>query len=82
MNALYAALFAPVDELALTSLPKSHMNGPAYLNVLRVLDIPQAVAMASERTRVELHEANEGDWQFAVETARVGEFEKNLRISN
>ena len=81
VNALYASLFAPVDELVLTNLPKSHMNGPDYLNVLRILDIPQAVAMASERSRVELRGTNEADWQFAVQTARVGGFEKNLRIS-
>ncbi|HEY0549431.1 MAG TPA: prolyl oligopeptidase family serine peptidase, partial [Verrucomicrobiae bacterium] len=55
VNALYASLFAPVDELVLTDLPKSHMNTSVdYLNVLRILDIPQAVAMASERCKVEL----------------------------
>lgn len=81
VNALYASLFAPVDELVLTNLPKSHMNGPDYLNVLRILDIPQAVAMASERCRVELRGANEADWQFAVQTSRNCGFEKNLRIS-
>lgn len=82
VNVLYASLFAPVDELVLTNLPKSHMNSDVdYLNVLRILDIPQAVAMASERCRVELRGANEADWQFALETARVGGFEKNLRIS-
>ena len=80
VNALYASLFAPVDELVLTNLPKSHMNGPDYLNVLRILDIPQAVAMASERCRVELRGANETEWQFAVQTARACGFEKNLRI--
>jgi hypothetical protein len=81
VNALYASLFAPVDELVLTNLPKSHMNSTVdYLNVLRILDIPQAVAMASERCRVELRGANEADWQFAVQTARVGGFEKNLRV--
>ena len=81
VNALYASLFAPVDELVLTNLPKSHMSGPDYLNVLRILDVPQAVAMASERSRVELRGANETDWQYAVQTARVGQFEKNLHFS-
>jgi dienelactone hydrolase len=80
VNALYASLFAPVDELVLTNLPRSHMNAPDYLNVLRILDIPQAVAMASERCRVELRGVNEADWQFASETARVGGFEKNLHL--
>jgi hypothetical protein len=32
------------------------MEGPAYLNVLRHLDIPQAVALAVERTRVILYQ--------------------------
>jgi hypothetical protein len=80
VNALYASLFVPVDELVLTNLPKSHVEGPDYLNVLRILDIPQALAMASERCRVALHGANERDWQFAKETARVGGFEQNLLI--
>jgi hypothetical protein len=81
VNALYASLFAPVHELVLTNLPQSHMNGPAYLNVLRILDIPQAVAMASERCRVELRGANDADWKFATDTARVAGFEKNLRLT-
>jgi hypothetical protein len=82
VDALYASLFALVDELVLTNLPKSHMNGPDYLNVLRVLDIPQTVALASERSRVEVRGAQEADWQFASETARIAGFEKNLVIKN
>jgi dienelactone hydrolase len=81
VNALYASLFAPVDELVLTDLPKSHMNTSVdYLNVLRILDIPQAVAMASERSRVELRGANEADWQYPLQTARNLGWEKNLRV--
>jgi hypothetical protein len=80
VNALYASLFAPPDELVLADVPKSHMNGPDYLNVLRIFDLPQAVAMASERCRVELRGVDEGDWQFALKTARVAGFEKNLSI--
>ena len=81
VNALYASLFAPVDELVLTHLPKSHASGPDYLNVLRILDIPQAVAMASERCRVELRGANEADWSYATQTARTLGWEKNLRFT-
>lgn len=81
VNALYASLFTQVDELALTKLPKSHMTGPDYLNVLRILDIPQTVAMASERCRVELRGANESDWQFALQTARACGFSGNVVIS-
>jgi dienelactone hydrolase len=81
VNALYASLFAPVDELVLTSLPKSHQDGgPDYLNVLRILDIPQAVAMASERTRVELRSAKSLDWEYPLQTAKALGWEKNLRV--
>ena len=81
VNALYASLFAPVDELVLTNLPKSHREGgPDYLNVLRILDIPQAVAMASERCKVELRGANEADWPYPLQTAKQLGWEKNLRV--
>lgn len=80
VNALYASLFAPVDELVLTRLPRSHMNGPDYLNVLRVLDVPQAVAMASERGVVELRDVSPSDWNVPIEVARRFGWEKNLRI--
>jgi dienelactone hydrolase len=81
VNALYASLFTRVDELILTDLPKSHMNGPDYLNVLRILDVPQTVAMAAERCRVELRGVNASDWEFAFQTARMGGFANNLVIS-
>lgn len=81
VNALYASLFAPVDELVLTNLPKSHQNGgPDYLNVLRFLDIPQAVAMASERGRVELRGANKADWEYPLAVAQRLGWEKNLQV--
>ncbi len=81
VNALYASLFAPVDELVLTHLPKSHQDGgPDYLNVLRILDIPQAVAMASERGRVILSGANEADWQYPLQTAKILGWGKNLLV--
>jgi hypothetical protein len=56
-NLLYASLSIPeVTRLDLHDLPESHRAGPAYLNVLRVLDLPQAVALAGERTRVVLYQ--------------------------
>ena len=42
VNALYAALFEPgVRKLDLVDLPQSQMQGPDYLDVLKVTDIPQ-----------------------------------------
>lgn len=65
VNALYASLFAkPVHELRVSDLPHSHRLGPDYLNVLRVLDIPQTVAMAAERGAVTVFARNPGDWTY------------------
>ncbi len=80
VNALYASLFAPVDELVLSRLPASQVNGPDYLNVLRILDLPQAVAMASERARVEIRGANAAQWAYATQTARNLGWETNLLL--
>jgi dienelactone hydrolase len=53
---LYSSLFEPdIAELDLWNLPESHREGPIFLNVLRFMDIPQAVAMAAERTEVQLY---------------------------
>jgi hypothetical protein len=55
---LYASLFEPdIAGLDLWHLPDSHRDGPVFLNVLRYMDIPDAVAMASERTNVRIHPA-------------------------
>ncbi len=65
VNGLYAALFEPgLDRLILKNLPRSHRQGPDYLNILRFLDIPQTVAMVSERTVIELAQSGLGDWSY------------------
>jgi dienelactone hydrolase len=65
VNALYAAIFEPgIQQVELTSLPTSHRNGPDYLNVLRILDLPQAVALAADKTPVTLLKADASAWQF------------------
>lgn len=72
--ALYASLFEPpVAELHLHGLPKSHApQGPHFLNVLRFLDMPQALAMAAERAPVWLYQRQDeaGGWDFAQQTAQ------------
>jgi dienelactone hydrolase len=53
VNTLYASLFEPAGvELELSNLPASHMTGPDYLNVLKIMDVPQALEMARGRGRV------------------------------
>lgn len=44
--AAYAALFEPsIKEVVVVNPPKSHKEGPHFLNVLRVLDIPEALGL-------------------------------------
>src|SRR5262249_9849680 len=48
--AAYAALFDPdVDEVVVVDPPASHTEGPIFLNVLRVLDVPEALGMLAPR---------------------------------
>jgi len=67
--ALYAGLDEPdVAAFDLWHLPKTHREAPIFLNVLRVLDAPQALALALPR-RVTLHVATEADrtaWEWPL----------------
>ena len=72
-NALYASLFEEgVRELRLSELSESHRSDGAadYLNVLRYLDLPAAVAMASELVPVQIYGVDAADWQFPAAVAR------------
>ncbi len=51
--AVYAAIFEPsVDKLVLTNPPADHRDGPVLLNVRRFMNMPEAVAMAAEKTQI------------------------------
>jgi len=48
--AAYAALFEPrLAEIVAVDPPASHRDGPIFLNVLRVLDVPDALGMLAPR---------------------------------
>ena len=71
--ALYAALFEPaVERLDLAHLPHSHQDpgAPSLLNVLRVLDVPQAVTLAGERATVRITGADPEAWHYVTQTAK------------
>jgi dienelactone hydrolase len=71
VNAVYASLFEPaIAKLVLHSPPRSHREGPDYLNVLRVLDVPQAVAMAAERHEVTILDRDSSGWEFPAGVAK------------
>ncbi len=75
---LYASLFEPdITRLDLHNLPKSHRDGPTFLNVLRFMDTPQAVAMAAARSKVRLYHVKRGDWKYALDTAEQMDWPKD-----
>lgn len=80
--ACYASVFEPVDKLILTNIPKSHRDGPYILNISRVLEVPQAVLLAADRSRVELNTQRTEDWQAPIAAAkRLGWPEDQLKVS-
>ncbi|HJT76438.1 MAG TPA: prolyl oligopeptidase family serine peptidase [Gemmataceae bacterium] len=48
--AAYAALFEPsISEVIIVDPPTSHRDGPIFLNVQRVLDVPEALGLLAPR---------------------------------
>jgi dienelactone hydrolase len=82
VDALYASLFEKgISSLDLRRLPSSHRDGPDYLNILRVLDIPQATAMAAERSHVRLSETDLKSWEYPISVSqRLGWNEKQFVV--
>jgi hypothetical protein len=82
LDALYASLFETgIAALELRRVPASHRDGPDYLNVMRVLDMPQAMAMAAERSQIRLFETDPNGWDYTVAVAqRLGWNEKRFAI--
>ena len=54
--AAYAALFVPgsIAEVVLLDPPTSHRDGPHFLNVLRVLDVPEALGLLAPDVKLTL----------------------------
>jgi hypothetical protein len=79
---LYASLFEPdILKVELRHLPQSHRDGLTFLNVMRYLDIPQAVAMAAERSQVQIYQKDDSGWQFPKAVAkRLGWSEKQFQV--
>jgi hypothetical protein len=71
---LYASLFEPdITRLDLHQLPTSHRDGPFLLNVRRFMDLPQAVSMAAEKSRVVIYQQGEDGWEYPRSVAeRLG----------
>jgi len=58
--AAYAALFEPsIKEVVIIDPPTSHKEGPIFLNVLRVLDIPEALGLLAPNVKLTLINAKD-----------------------
>jgi hypothetical protein len=80
--ALYAALFEPrVARLDLRGLSSSHRDGSDFLNVLRILDVPQAVAIAAEGAEVRIESGN-GEWEYPLAVAETLGWKGRIEISS
>ncbi len=80
---LYASLFVPnVHRIDLHGLVNSHRDGgPVYLNVMRYLDVPQAVALAAENTQVRIYQDAAGGWEYPQQVAKALNWDaKQLQI--
>lgn len=74
-NVLYASLYEDqIVALDLEEIPATHREGPIYLNVLKHFDLPQALALAGERCRVELRTKLPEKWTWATQTSKVLEW--------
>ena len=79
--ALYAGLFGPkIDAVELNELSKSHRTGPDFLNVSRILDVPQAVAMVAERCRVGIGQQDGDGWQYPLAVAKELGWKDRIQI--
>jgi dienelactone hydrolase len=69
--AAYASLFAPpVAGLDLHRVPASHQpDGPPLLDVLRILDVPQALALAADRAPVVVSDSDAAAFTSSRATA-------------
>ena len=82
VNAIYASVFEPVADLRLWSLPSAQVMGPDYLNVLRVIDIPQAVFLTLKERPVELHAVKAKDWQPLATVAARHPWANHFKIDD
>jgi len=53
----------------------THLNGPQLLNVLKVMDIPQAAAIAAEKCKVSIISGDAEAWNYPKEVAKTMSWE-------
>ncbi len=79
--AVYASLFEPpVARIDLHQTPTTHRHGPFLLNVRRIMDVPEAIALAAERAPVIMYDADAEAWAFPRSVADLLDKSGNFAI--
>ena len=81
--AVYASLFEePMQRIDLHSPPGDHRNGPYLLNVSRFMNMPAAMAMAAERSRVVIYDKSDAadKWTYPTTVLQVLDKSDNLQF--
>jgi cephalosporin-C deacetylase-like acetyl esterase len=77
--AAYAALFEPsIKEVVIIDPPTSHMQGPYFLNVLRVLDIPEALGLLAPNVKLTLVNAKDKAFDRTAQIYKLAGAEKKF----
>jgi cephalosporin-C deacetylase-like acetyl esterase len=70
--AAYAALFEPgIKEVVIIDPPTSHKDGPIFLNVLRVLDVPEALGLLAPHVKLTLVNAKDKAFDRTAEIYKL-----------
>jgi cephalosporin-C deacetylase-like acetyl esterase len=78
--AAYAALFEPsIKEVVIIDPPKSHRDGPIFLNVLRVLDIPDALGLLAPNVSLTLINAKDKAFDRTAAIYKLAGAEGNFK---
>jgi len=77
----YASLFEPeITRLDLHNLPLSHSDGPFFYSILQIMDVPQAVAIALERSKVVIYQKGKMGWEYPSSVAQRLGWETKLQL--
>ncbi len=70
-NATIASLYIDgLAELQVEGLPTDIQDGPDYLNILRFMNMPEIISMASERHAFVMKDGDKEDWRYALKVGR------------
>lgn len=73
---LYAVALEPhqndaLDRVVLQDITTSHATGPLFMNILKYLDVPQAIALAANRVPITLRTTNPTAFDYAKQIANT-----------